>query len=159
MKTLIRILAIPVMMMLLLACSSNVLTLFDVIRVQLPSDLVRDGAREYYFVNAENGVTVNFSMTQEKSFGALLPRVDFDFLYNRAHDSTVIIKNKEIKEISGLKVGIVEEIINQAEGKTFFTEINNEILMCKVAGDTANHKYMCALFDGILNSIQVTSDR
>ena len=69
-------------------------------------------------------------------------------------DSSVIIQHKETKEISGLKTGIVEKMVRDNEIKTFFTEINDEILMGELKGDAKDHAYMVDTFDEILNSIE-----
>jgi hypothetical protein len=69
-------------------------------------------------------------------------------------DRTVIIKNKETREISGLKVGIIEKLDNSVEIKTFFAEVNNEILMGELKGDVQYTDYLEATFDEILSSIK-----
>jgi len=155
MKNLKKISAILILIVIFVSCSSKSVNLFDSISVQLPSNLTKDAAKENSFVNSENGVSLSFSMTKNKSFGDLLPKVDLDFLYNPILlNSTEIIKHKETREISGLKVGIVEKSTNDAEIKTFFTEINNEILMGEIKGSPESSEYMTSAFDEILNSIK-----
>jgi len=154
MNTLKQLLAIQFLVAVLVSCQSNILNLFDAVSIQLPTGLAGDLVDENRFVNSENGVSVDFSMSREHSFGNLLPKIDFDFLYNHNYDSTGIVRHKEIKEISGLKIGIVEIVTTGTEQKEFFTEINNEILMCRVSGDTLYHEYINKTFDGILNSLR-----
>jgi hypothetical protein len=155
MKNIKNFLVILLLIMIFVSCSSKCLNLFDTISVQLPSILTKDLAKENCFINSENGVSLSFTMTKNKSFGELLPRVGFDFLYNSSLlDSTIVIKHKETREISGLKVGIVEKSTHGSEIKTFFTEVNNEILMGELKGDIRNSEYMSATFNEILNSIK-----
>jgi hypothetical protein len=147
--------AILILIVIFVSCSSKSLRLFDTISVHLPSTLTKDVAKENSFINSENGVSLNFTMTKNKSFGELLPSFDFDFLYNSILlDSTIVIKHRETREISGLKVGIVEKSIHGSEIKIFFTEVNNEILMGELKGDARNAEYMSATFNEILNSIK-----
>ena len=107
-------------------------------------------------MDSHNGAVLKFSMTKNKSFGSLLPKVSFEELYQAPlHDTTVELTDREIREISGLKIGIIQKNVDSTAIKTFFTEVNNEILMGKLEGDIKYDEYLKYTFDKMINSIEV----
>lgn len=141
--------------LILTSCNSNRVDLYEGISVSIPKSLKKEVDRENSFVNPQNKVALRFSQSKNMSFGELLPRVDFDFLYlSLSQDSILKVQNKEIRDILGLKVGVIEKSSDTLEMKIFFTEINNEFLLGVLSGNPANDKYMKSAFDEILKSLR-----
>ncbi len=142
--------------LILTSCNSNRVDLYEGISVSIPKSLKKEVDRENSFVNPQNKVALKFSQSRNMSFGEFLPRVDFDFLYlSLSQDSILKVQNKEIRNILGLKVGVIEKSSDTLEMKIFFTEINHEFLLGVLSGNPANDKYMKSAFDGILESLRV----
>ena len=141
--------------LILTSCNSNRVDLYEGISVSIPKSLKKDVDRENSFFNSENKVALKFSQSQNMSFGELLPKVDFDFLYlSLSQDSILKIQNQEIRNILGLKVGVIEKSSDTLEMKIFFTEINHEFLLGVLSGNPANDKYIKSTFDEILESLR-----
>ena len=141
--------------LILASCNSNRVDLYEGISVSIPKSLKKEVDRENSFVNPENKVALKFSQSRNMSFGEFLPKVDFDFLYlSLSQDSILKIQNKEIRNILGMKVGVIEKSSDTLDMKIFFTEINHEFLLGVLSGNTANDKYMKSAFDEILESLR-----
>ncbi|HYX07044.1 MAG TPA: hypothetical protein VE912_09965 [Bacteroidales bacterium] len=137
------------------SCGPQNVTLFNALHVQFPTTFTKDRNMEHTWVDSRNGAVLKFSMTKNKSFGALLPTVSFDELYQAPlHDTTEKITDREIRKISGLKIGIIQKYVDSTAIKTFFTEVNNEILMGKLEGDIKYDEYLKFTFDKMINSIE-----
>jgi len=137
-----------------ISCSTRKYDLFEAIIIRLPASLIKDSKLDYVFVDNKRKVSLKFDMTKNGSYGELLPKIDFDFLYNQVLPDRIVVKNKETREISGLKIGIIEKSFQSTEIKTFFTVVNDEILTGELRGDIKDSEYLIGVFNDIVNSIK-----
>lgn len=165
MKNLSSLLTFIILIIIFISCDSQthqkqsdskkVIDLPNSVSVEIPTTFIQKILEGYSYVDTISGSSLSFAMTEFGSSGELLPEINMDFLNSQPlTDITEIIINKEIRKISRLEVGIIEKTTNIYEVKTFFTKINNEILICELAGYSNNAEYLDTTFDDILNSIK-----
>jgi hypothetical protein len=141
--------------LILTSCNYKRIDLYDGISVSIPASFKPDDTKVNSFVNTENKVCLKFTQTKNMSFGELMPKIDFDFLYNSlSQDRIFEVQDKEIRNISGLKVGVIEKSSDSIDMKMFFTEIRHEILMGVIWGDSSNGEYIESAFNEIMQSIK-----
>jgi len=152
MKTLTRSSVVVVLFVVLVSFSSKRIELFDVISIQVPSSLI--SSEEYDFVNVERWVVLEFRITENMQYQPTMPKVDFDIIYNLELPESYTLKDKEIKEMSGLKIGIISIETDDESIMMFFTEIKGELLSVTLSGKIKYTDYIEEVFYEILNSVK-----
>jgi len=148
------ILAVLMLIASVKSCTSQNTPLFDVLSVQIPSSLVKADDNEHHYKNSENGVELRFRMTENKQLAPAMPKINSDSIFNQEMPEGINLRKKEIKEVNGLEVKIVEFEKDQEVTMFFLIEINNELLMSTLTGKVQSVEYMDDVFSKIINSMK-----
>jgi hypothetical protein len=140
-------------------CTLNTkrIELFDTVTLKLPVSFALDTTKKNNYIDEEKNISVLFRMTKNKSLGKLT-NVNFDLLYSNKSNDSITVKNKEIKEIHGMRFGI-KRITNTKFNLIFFTEIKNEVFYGKFEGNSNDESLIEKIAYDLLNSIQLSTKK